>query len=719
MGQVIPIHAEQPELAPEPADFVDAAFQRLAALPGFIVRDGQVLLAKAVRDSFLNSKPLVAQAPTGTGKTIAYLVGALAAANAFGADGIPYPVVVATATAALQEQALNGDVPKLVQAGILEAGKAVLAKGRGRYLCPRAATEVAMKPTSRQSGLFDENAVPFDQLPESAGVLLNMFEMGTWDGDRDHLPGAIPDRWEQLSSTSETCLASKCDLYETCPLFTARRVLSYAKVIIANHDLVFADLELAHGESGSEGVFPTPHYLCVFDEGHHLPTTAAAAATAALNVTASLSHEPAWHAVFKVFASEVPFQRALRDKRIPMDLLDPNVLLNALRGLELVLKKEEFADPDDVVLRYPKGEFPKRLTDAVHHLGMKANEYAESIQRATTALRNFKATDAGSIATGLKMLAALKSYVAPSVRAARAFQSSVRTVKWLRRDAQGHQVLECAPLEGAEVLQRLVWGFKRIRAAIVSATVRDFEGFDRYLKKIGLTEDDVSLVTLDPIFKYDQSILRIALTEHSPKWEEREKFMAEISGLLPDLIDPDEGTLVLFPSRMMMRTLAPVLVEKFGDEQVLLQDSAGIKALVARHKERLDYGVGSVLCGLASMAEGLDLPGKYCTHVILACLPFGTPDSPVEAEREEELGDRYFGDFALPEMLVKLIQVVGRLIRRETDSGTITVLDRRLYDSRWGKKTLNALPNFKKWPFWPGKEQEPGDGPTFPLRSVS
>jgi len=719
MGQVIPIHVERPPQPNEPADFVDAAFARLAALPGFVVREGQVRLARAVRDSFLTGKPLVAQAPTGTGKTIAYLVGALAASKAFEADGIAYPVVVATATAALQEQALNGDIPKLVQAGLLEPGKAVLAKGRGRYLCPRAAHDLHVKAVDRQVGLFDENPVPFDDLPEIAGELLNMYDMGTWDGDRDHLPGAIPDRWEELSSTSESCLATKCDYHSVCPLFKARGVLAYAKIIIANHDLVFSDLELAHGESGSEGVFPASRFLCVFDEGHHLPTTAAAAATAALNVSALLANEAAWSAVYRAFAAEVPFQRALRDKRVHMELLDPGPLLGTLRGLEQVLKNEKFADPDDVVLRYPKGEFPKRLTDSIYQLNLVAGEYADTIKRATSAVRAYKATDALTIAQGLKMLAALKSYVAPAVRATRAFQAPVRTVKWLRRDSQGTLILECAPLEGAEVLQRLVWGFQRIRACIVSATVRDFGGFDRFLKKIGLTQDDVSLLTLDPIFRYENSVLRVALTEYSPRFEEREKFTEEICGLLPDMIDPAEGTLVLFPSGRMMKAVAPALVKKFGADHVLLQGSAGIKALVARHKERMDYGIGSVLCGLASMAEGLDLPGNYCTHVILAALPFTTPTSPVEEERGEELGDRYFAEFALPEMLVKLIQVVGRLIRRETDSGRITVLDRRLYDTRWGQKTLDALPNFQKWPIWPAEGKDPDACPPFPLRRVA
>ncbi|MGC8519391.1 MAG: helicase C-terminal domain-containing protein, partial [Steroidobacteraceae bacterium] len=126
-----------------------------------------------------------------------------------------------------------------------------------------------------------------------------------------------------------------------------------------------------------------------------------------------------------------------------------------------------------------------------------------------------------------------------------------------------------------------------------------------------------------------------------------------------------------------------------------VQGTMPIATLTETHRARVDAGELSILCGLDSFAEGLDLPGRYCTHVIIVALPFTPPVSPVERRYQSILRNRYFQERAMPDAMLKLKQMVGRLLRSETDRGRITVLDPRLASTRWGRQMLESLPPFR------------------------
>lgn len=171
---------------------------------------------------------------------------------------------------------------------------------------------------------------------------------------------------------------------------------------------------------------------------------------------------------------------------------------------------------------------------------------------------------------------------------------------------------------------------------------------------------------------------------------------------MPGFIGAKEGTLVLFPSKALMYQVAKTL-KRTHPGSVLCQNDMGVKELVKTHKARIESGKGSILCGVATLAEGLDLPGDLCTHVIICALPFTVPNSPVELELQEVLGKDYFSKRALPDTLTRLIQMTGRLMRRETDRGRITVFDKRLHTTRWGRKLLDAMPDFKRTTISPAR----------------
>jgi ATP-dependent DNA helicase DinG len=164
------------------------------------------------------------------------------------------------------------------------------------------------------------------------------------------------------------------------------------------------------------------------------------------------------------------------------------------------------------------------------------------------------------------------------------------------------------------------------------------------------------------------------------------------------MIDWHEGTLVLFASRRQMELVYDGLGEERQD-QVLVQGQWSHQEIVRRHRATIDGGEGSVIFGLASFAEGMDFPGNYCSHVVIAKLPFAVPDDPVYQTLSgwlEHRGENPFMQLMLPDASLRLHQACGRLIRTEKDRGRITILDRRIISKRYGKQMLDDLPPFRR-----------------------
>ena len=696
MGQVIAIKEATRVAAGDSALlFIDECYERLAALPGFIVRPGQKDLSYAVCKSLVAGEPLAAEAPTGTGKTISYLVGAIAASEKLRVTK-DIPIVVATATVGLQSQILSGDLPRLIQAGILGENDSILAKGRGRYFCVLAAERLTQgKDATAQVDFFDEagnqEAQSLDELTE----MLDTWNSHAWTGDVDSYAGLPPMAWPQVAASSETCLGHKCEHYNTCPFFNARRALSSARIIIANHDLVLADLAMA--KEGQDPLFPGEKYLVVFDEAHHLPDKALDAGSAKLEITGMTRELPKLANFSRSWQRNADLVRLFnKEKLFPIDF-DHNGLLSALTAIEEDLKTLE-VDEDSYQYRFEKGILPESLTKALALALVHCELLRKSMQDAAQALKQTNLAEKNEslrplIAELLFQAAGVNSLLSKVHKALSLLTSAKRAVRWFfRKDDQVS--LHTSPLEGADVLRDLLWTTERAAAAMVSATLKDFDGFDRFKSRSG-APDSLRTMTLPHIFPYRENTLYLVEMRNSPKQEEKEAFHKELLRHMPGFIDPSEGTLVLFPSRALMKLVVPVLQSSFPG-RVLCQGDMGIKELISAHKSRIAAGRGSILCGMATLAEGLDLPGELCSHVLICALPFTVPVSPVEKELQDELGKDYFAKRALPDALVKMVQMVGRLMRRESDRGRITVFDKRLVYTKWGLKMLGALPGFRR-----------------------
>ncbi|MBV8048741.1 MAG: ATP-dependent DNA helicase DinG, partial [Paludibacterium sp.] len=256
-----------------------------------------------------------------------------------------------------------------------------------------------------------------------------------------------------------------------------------------------------------------------------------------------------------------------------------------------------------------------------------------------------------------------------------------------------------SPVSAAASLASTLWR-RAAGALLTSATLRSLGAFDLLLAQTGLKWlPQVSCIALDSPFNFsEQGELYLPPLLASPK--DAAAHTREIAEWLPKLIDVAEpvGTLVLFSSRKQMQEVAALVPTALRD-RLLVQGEWPKSALLAEHQQRLDAGQSSVIFGLDSFSEGLDLPGERCVHVIIAKLPFAMPDDPVGRTLSrwiEKRGGNPFTELTVPEASIKLVQAVGRLIRSERDYGRVTILDNRLVRQSYGKKMLASLPPFRR-----------------------
>lgn len=227
---------------------------------------------------------------------------------------------------------------------------------------------------------------------------------------------------------------------------------------------------------------------------------------------------------------------------------------------------------------------------------------------------------------------------------------------------------------------------------VTSATLTALGRFERLQERAGLA-NRYRYQRLPSPFDYSRAVLSVPREAVDPA--DREGHERAIVDFV-EVLGEDEAVLMLFSSRAQLRGVEKAL-SRARRERVLAQDRLPKRELITRHRARVDAGEGSIIFGLASFAEGIDLPGDYLTHVVITRLPFSVPDDPVGAtlaEWIESRGGNPFMRISVPDASIKLVQACGRLIRKEADQGRITLLDRRVLTRRYGRALLDALPPF-------------------------
>lgn len=647
----------------------------------------------------------VLEAGTGTGKTLAYLLAALPVAKARGKR-----LVVATATVALQEQVLHQDLPALKAHSGIDFDYA-LAKGRGRYVC------VARLDQALDGGEDNPTLSLFERALDSGGddfqalvkAMGEAYGNGRWEGDRDSWPEAIEEsHWRKLTVDHRQCTNRRCGHFGACAFFRARRDLDTADIIVANHDLVLADLSLGGGV-----VLPDPgDCIHVFDEGHHLPDKALNHFTHRFAVGGALR----WLRTLKKSLTELnqalavqpTLARLLAGLPQAIDALEPKLGEAFALGHQLAGRPEGLADGEEGRQhRFEMGRAPEALRELAGALLVIFAELARTLESMADILRESLDPEKH---TGLAReqaevwlpLAALLHGRALEAHALwQAFadvdpEGEPPRARWLsleRFGADPELTFSASPVSAAHTLAKTLWG-ATFGAVVTSATLTALGRFERLQERAGLA-NRYRYQRLPSPFDYSKAVLSVPPGAVDPADREgHERAIVEfVQGL-----GEAEAVLMLFSSRAQLRAVEKALPRALG-ERVLAQDRLPKRELVARHRARVDVGEGSIIFGLASFAEGIDLPGDYLTHVVITRLPFAVPDDPVGAtlaEWIESRGGNPFMRISVPDASIKLVQACGRLIRKETDSGRITLLDRRVLTRRYGRALLDALPPFER-----------------------
>ncbi len=670
-------------------------------IEGFIPRAPQREMIAEVAKTFSDEtgRHLIIEAPTGVGKTLSYLIPGIAISREE-----KKPLIISTANVALQDQIYSKDLPLLKK--IIPDLTFTGAFGRGRYLCPRNLEAICATEGEQIDLMFlleDKVDVATSAEREICQELKHDFTSFGWDGLRDHHKRALTDSlWRKISTDKMNCLGRNCQYYHRCPFFLARREIDEVDVVITNHALVMAAME-------SESVLPeAKNILLVLDEGHHIPDVARDALEVEGEITLSalnMQLDNITRHVSQYLAQFIPVK--------PPKLADPirfdahiAKMREAYQDVEHFTRAllPERSENDEYL--FPLGQLPEqlllccqnlfKLTDGLKMLGESIlNDLTERTAKEDV-VRLHRA-----ILTTSRMVGYLEN-MAKLWRLATLEQTSKAPVsKWLTRrydKKQSHLYLHCAGIRVSEQLTQLLW--KNIpHVVITSATLRSLNSFSRIQELTGLSEhfDDRFITLSSPFMHERQGKLVIPKMRNEPTMANEKAHLKEMARYFRQgmVENHHRGQLVLFSSQRAMEGF----LEEVKDLRLslLVQGDQPRYRLVETHCKRIDAGDNSVLIGLQSFAEGLDLKGDYLTQVHIHKIAFPPVTDPVivtEGEWLKSLKRYPFEVQSLPSASFNLIQQVGRLIRSHHCHGEVVIYDRRLLTKNYGSRLLTALPVF-------------------------
>ncbi|MFE4799743.1 ATP-dependent DNA helicase [Streptomyces sp. NPDC057908] len=610
-------------------------------------RPGQAAMAEAVAEAVDDNAHLLVQAGTGTGKSLGYLVPALAHGER---------VVVATATLALQRQLVERDLPRTVDALhplLRRRPQFAMLKGRSNYLCLHRLHEGV--PQDEEEGLFDqfEAAAPSSKLGQDL-LRLRDWSDETETGDRDDLTPGVSDRaWAQVSVSSRECLgASKCAYGAECFAEQARERAKLADVVVTNHALLAID--------AIEGAPVLPqHEVLIVDEAHELVSRVTGVATGEL--------------------TPGQVNRAVRRAAKLVNEKAADALQTASEGFERVM---ELA-------------LPGRLEEVPEDLGyalLALRDAARTVISALGATRDKSVQDEDAVRKQ-----ALASVETIHGVAERITQGSEYDVVWYERHDRFGASVRVAPLSVSGLLREKLFAERSV--VLTSATLKlggDFNGVGASLGLApeGTAGDDIpqwkGLDVGSPFDYPKQGILYVARHLATPG---REGSRTDMLDELAELVEAAGGrTLGLFSS---MRAAQAAAEEMRGrvDKPILLQGEETLGELIKNFAADPE----TCLFGTLSLWQGVDVPGASCQLVVMDRIPFPRPDDPLMSARQkavEEAGGNGFMAVAATHAALLMAQGAGRLVRATGDKGVVAVLDPRLANARYGSYLRASLPDF-------------------------
>jgi ATP-dependent DNA helicase DinG len=618
------------------------------AHPNYEYRPGQIEMAAAVEGVFRRGGVAIIEAGTGTGKTLAYLIPALAAGRR---------VVVSTATKSLQEQLYFKDVPFL-QSLFPGRVRAAYMKGRSNYVCINRLRRAQESPILH--GLDDVDH--FEAVRSWAAE--------TETGDRAELVD-LPERlsfWPSIDARSDTCLGQRCPDFDACFITRMRQQAEEADIVIVNHHLFFADLALRQDDYGQ--VIPD-YTTAVFDESHELEEIAA-------------SHFGSVVSNYRVDDLVADLQRlVLVDADALSDMLQTAARLvqrcdRFWLGLATSLGRgradEEaeqrweitqsaFAGPGREPTRL--GELYLDVRDTLDHLAAGLGQVKDPPPEAASILRR------------TEMLRLDLDFVVAA--------ENPNFVYWCERRGRG-TFLNATPIDVAEILRERL--FERLESVVLtSATLATGGQFDYIRARLGVEEADEHVIESHFDFEH-QALLYLPGRMPDPR---DPGFLDRAADEIVALVEATRGrAFVLFTSLRQMRDAHDLVAPRI-EYPTLVQGDGSKAGLIDRFRRT----EGAVLFATSSFWQGIDVQGDALSCVVIVKLPFAVPSDPVVSARGraiEERGGNSFYDYQVPEAVITLKQGVGRLIRSRSDVGVLSILDPRVRTKPYGRVFLHSLP---------------------------
>ena len=635
----------------------------------------------------------VIEAGTGTGKSLAYCLGALPLALAQ-----KKKLIISTATVALQEQLISKELPFFKKYSGLDF-KFDLVKGRQRYLCAHKLHNAVNGDNQTQMDFMPTLTSPLSAMETKClQQLYDAYTNKKWQGDRDSWADTIPDRvWGLIACDKHAC-QRQMKAHQTCPFQLARQRLMQMDVLVINHSLLLADLDLGGGK-----ILPEPdNSIYVIDEAHHLAHITRDFSSAAATIKGTIDWLDKLTKFSGKMAKVLVGQKAIgQNFKLCDSINDANKDLKVVRD---ILDNANFNYSKDDTYRFEHGEIPESLH-------AKAKDISEATLDALRCLNKMHDTLVQDVSDG-----DIKPYVADPILGESGHYinrleqlnklwysyatkgEGTPHARWIKRleykNHHDHLLSDC-PIEVGYYLKDKLWR-QCAGAVLCSATLTALGSFDHFAYESGLTkEEGVKYLKVPSPFDYpNQATLHIPTSHIEPTDKE---FSDHLAKVLPDHLNTQHANLVLFASYWQMDHVVKALRAKHLD--ILVQGEMSREALLKQHTKNIDAGKGSILFGTQSLSEGLDLPGKYLENLVITKIPFAVPTSPIEeaqAEFVQSKGGNPFLTITVPDAAKKLVQSCGRLLRKENDQGRITILDRRLVTKRYGKAMLDTLPPFKR-----------------------
>jgi ATP-dependent DNA helicase DinG len=629
------------------------------AMSGYEIRHEQIEMAEAIDNAITHSEQLIVEAGTGIGKSFAYLVPLAEYALQNESLGI-----ISTNTISLQEQIIHKDIPFLEKA-IDKDFKAVLVKGRNNYLCLRR----LHRSEFLQKDLFSDQY----ELAEFAKIFAWSYK--TQDGTLYDLEEEPDSKvWSMVSADSETCLAKNCQYYKRCFFQKAREKINEARLLVINHHLFFSNLALLKEE---KCIFPEWDVL-VFDEAHSIE------AVATEHLGAAITNTGARYLLDLLFNLK-------KQKGFLLTIGDQDSMECAeqvRKRLDVFFKdiKEYF---DANVKKEDSDTFRIRQKNFVeNNLSMPLHDLAESLLATKKSVKDKE--DEVEIASFIRKINVLKDSVGLILN--QAMENHVYWIECSRNKKANKISINTAPVNIGEILKEELFNEEK-PIILTSATLSVDNGSFKYFKDRVGAKRAVELKLGSP-FDYKNQV-RMYIAKDMPNPDNLTDYAIKAAERIKRYLDLTNGSaFVLFTSYSLMNIVYEELEEYLSqkDFNVLRQGNG-----LSRNRMLTSFRneAGSVLFGVDTFWQGIDVQGQALSNVIITKLPFAVPDHPVIEARIDDIqkrGGDAFLEYNLPEAVLKFKQGFGRLIRSKKDTGIIAILDSRIINKYYGRLFLNSIP---------------------------